>query len=124
MIIWLASFPKSGNTLVRSLLSSYFFSENGDFNFELLSNIKQFPKKVFFSKLGVNLNDKSEIAKNYIQAQKIINNKLHPDPKQQIWGISGGLEALGQPISDLESHASGGLDAGGLESGAIGGQRI
>ena len=48
MIIWLASFPKSGNTLVRSLLSSYFFSENGDFNFELLSNIKQFPKKVFF----------------------------------------------------------------------------
>ena len=75
MIIWLASFPKSGNTLVRSLLSSYFFSENGDFNFELLSNIKQFPKKVFFSKLGVNLNDKSEIAKNYIEAQKIINNK-------------------------------------------------
>ena len=73
MILWLASYPKSGNTLVRSLLSSYFFSEAGDFNFELLSNIKQFPKKIFFSKLGVNLNDKKEIAKNYIEAQKIIN---------------------------------------------------
>ena len=73
MILWLASYPKSGNTLVRSLLSSYFFSKAGDFNFELLSNIKQFPKKIFFSKLGVNLNDKKEIAKNYIEAQKIIN---------------------------------------------------
>ena len=25
MIIWLASYPKSGNTLLRSILSSYFF---------------------------------------------------------------------------------------------------
>ena len=31
MIIWLASYPKSGNTFVRSLLSSYFFSEEGYF---------------------------------------------------------------------------------------------
>ena len=29
MFIWLASYPKSGNTLVRSLLSSYFFSKDG-----------------------------------------------------------------------------------------------
>ena len=33
MIIWLASYPKSGNTFVRSLLSSYFFSEEGYFDF-------------------------------------------------------------------------------------------
>ena len=30
MIIWLASYPKSGNTLLRSILSTYFFSEDGD----------------------------------------------------------------------------------------------
>ena len=51
MFIWLASYPKSGNTLVRSLLSSYFFSKDGIFNFELIKNIKQFPiKELFFEK--------------------------------------------------------------------------
>ena len=39
MIVWLASYPKSGNTLLRSILTSYFFSQNGDFNFELLNKI-------------------------------------------------------------------------------------
>ena len=33
MFIWLASYPKSGNTLVRSLLCSYFFSTEGKLNF-------------------------------------------------------------------------------------------
>ena len=42
MIVWLASYPKSGNTFVRSLLSSYIFSKDGNFNFELLKEIKQF----------------------------------------------------------------------------------
>ena len=46
MIIWLASYPKSGNTLVRSLLSSYFFSKDGIFNFELIKNIKQKNNKI------------------------------------------------------------------------------
>ena len=31
MIIWLASYPKSGNTLFRSILSAYFFSKDGRF---------------------------------------------------------------------------------------------
>jgi len=29
MILWLASYPKSGNTLLRSMLSAYFFSKDG-----------------------------------------------------------------------------------------------
>ena len=43
MIIWIASYPKSGNTYVRSFLSSYYFSKKGKFDFDLLLNIKQFP---------------------------------------------------------------------------------
>ncbi len=43
MIIWIASYPKSGNTYVRSFLSSYYFSKKGKFEFDLLLNIKQFP---------------------------------------------------------------------------------
>ena len=39
MIIWLASYPKSGNTLLRSILSSYFYSNDGIFTFENLGNM-------------------------------------------------------------------------------------
>ena len=60
MIIWLASYPKSGNTLMRSILSAYFFSKDGKFNFDLLKNIKQFPDNRLFKNLGVNTkNEKS-----------------------------------------------------------------
>ena len=52
MIVWLASYPKSGNTFVRSLLSSYIFSKDGNFNFELLKEIKQFPDNSLFTNLG------------------------------------------------------------------------
>ena len=43
MIIWLASYPKSGNTMLRSMLTAYLFGKDGKFNFDLLPNIKQFP---------------------------------------------------------------------------------
>ena len=75
MIIWLASYPKSGNTLVRSLLSGYFFSKDGQFNFELLKTIDQFPHIKIFNQLGINLSDKKEVEKNYIEAQKLINKE-------------------------------------------------
>ena len=45
MIIWLASYPKSGNTWVRSIISSLLYSIDGDFNFDLIKKIKQFPEK-------------------------------------------------------------------------------
>lgn len=75
MIIWIASYPKSGNTLVRAMLSSYFFSKDGKFNFELIKNIKQFPYIGIFEKLGINIKDEKEIVKNYIKAQESINQK-------------------------------------------------
>ena len=48
MIIWIESYPKCGNTWVRSLLSAYYFSKDGEFNFNLLKKIKQFPSVEFF----------------------------------------------------------------------------
>ena len=73
MIVWLASYPKSGNTYLRALLSAYLFSEDGNFDFTLLKNISQFPDKVFFKGLNINLNDNSEVSKNYINAQNNLN---------------------------------------------------
>ena len=53
MIIWLASYPKSGNTFLRSLLTAYLFTKDGNFNFEVLKNINQFPNNATFEKLGI-----------------------------------------------------------------------
>jgi hypothetical protein len=75
MFVWLASYPKSGNTLTRSLLAAYFFSEDGIFNFELIKNIKQFPKTELFSKMGIDIKNEKEVIKNYIRVQEIINEK-------------------------------------------------
>ena len=41
-IFWLASYPKSGNTLLRAILAALFFTENGIFNLKLLETIRQF----------------------------------------------------------------------------------
>jgi len=75
MIIWLASYPKSGNTLLRSMLSAYFLTKDGNFNFNILKNIYQFPDLQLFKNCGVNTSDQMEIVKNYINVQNKINAK-------------------------------------------------
>ena len=50
-IFWLASYPKSGNTLLRAILSSIFFTENGVFNLKLLESISQFENTYYISKI-------------------------------------------------------------------------
>ncbi len=72
MIIWIASYPKSGNTYVRSFLSAYYFSKDGEFNFDLLQNIKQFPNVEFFEKPLDNVHAASE---NWITAQRKIKEE-------------------------------------------------
>ena len=75
MFVWIASYPKSGNTLTRSLLASYFFSQDGIFDFKLLKNINQFPDNYLFLKHGINVNDEKEVIRNYIKIQNSINIK-------------------------------------------------
>ena len=75
MIIWLASYPKSGNTLVRSMLSAYFFSQDGICNFDLIKHINIFPDSMYFERLGINIQDKEEVIKNYIKVQESFNKK-------------------------------------------------
>lgn len=50
-IFWLASYPKSGSTLLRSILSSLFFTENGVFDLKLLESISQFETTYHVSKI-------------------------------------------------------------------------
>ena len=75
MIIWLASYPKSGNTWVRSFLSAYYFTDDGQFDFSLLEKFNQFPSKDFVNK---NLKSPNEIVKYWhpIQEDILKNNKI------------------------------------------------
>ena len=75
MIIWLASYPKSGNTLLRGILATYFFSKDGNFDFKYLYKIGQFPSLIHFENLGIDLSDNDQIYSNIIKAQELINNK-------------------------------------------------
>ena len=75
MIIWLASYPKSGNTLLRSILASYFYSEDGLLKFENLYKITQFPLSSQFMSLGIDINNDREVFKNFINVQKSINQE-------------------------------------------------
>ena len=72
MIIWIASYPKSGNTYIRSFLAAYYFTEKGEFDFSLIKNIRQFPNVEFFEKPYDNV---EEVSKHWLDAQKIIKEK-------------------------------------------------
>ena len=78
MIIWLASYPKSGNTWVRHFLASLIYSNQGKVGLEKLGFIMQYPKRDQFEKLVTNLDDFNQIKKNWINSQNLINsdNKL------------------------------------------------
>ena len=78
MIIWIASYPKSGNTWLRSIISALVYSDDGIFNFNLLKKIQQFPEKIYFKDLIKDFGNFNEIKKNWILAQDKINldNKI------------------------------------------------
>jgi len=102
MIIWLSSYPKSGNTLVRSMISAYFFTQDGNFNFKTLNKINQFPDFKLFKNYGINTSDHMEIVKNYINVQRQINTK----DKNSIRFIKthSGLRSInGYPFTDLNN---------------------
>jgi len=73
MIIWLASYPKSGNTWLRSLLASYYFSSEGNFSFNLLRNIDQFPSPKYFKDVIDGIEKPEDYSKFWIQKQIEIN---------------------------------------------------
>ena len=74
MIIWVASYPKSGNTWLRALLSSYFYSHDGNYNENLLKEIDQFPVRKYFEKFNYDKNIVADTTKFWIKAQDIINS--------------------------------------------------
>ena len=74
MIFWIASYPKSGNTWIRSLLCSYYYTNDGVFTDDnLLKHIGQFPEKKHFEKFKYDISIPGDTAKHWIKAQELIN---------------------------------------------------
>ena len=76
-IIWIASYPKSGNTFLRFLISSLIYSDDGNFDFDIIKNIRQFDIYKYFSFVenlnyadSKNLDKLDIISKYWLEAQK------------------------------------------------------
>ena len=75
-VFWVASYPKSGNTLFRAILSSLFFTNDGIFTFKLFETIRIFEtaKRFLFlqdenNKDVKKINDLEILSKYWLEAQ-------------------------------------------------------
>ena len=73
MIFWITSYPKSGNTWLRILLSSYYYTKDGFYDESVLKNIDQFPQKKFFNEFNYDPRVVTDTIKFWIKAQEKIN---------------------------------------------------
>ena len=75
-IIWISSYPKSGNTWMRFLISNYYFNSSNEFNFQIAdNNILMFPQLSLMKKIV----DKKTIIENPLNVSKYwldLQNKL------------------------------------------------
>ena len=86
MIIWLASYPKNGNTWLRSLISAYYYTKDGIFlGDNHLKNIQQFPEKKYLENLY------PELKKHFLQDvlrfavnQEYVSENLNLKPIDEI----------------------------------------
>jgi len=72
MIIWIASYPKSGNTWVRAIINSFLNSSLNEIDINNLV-IRQFPLVRDFKGLISDFKSEEQFAKNCIHAQERIN---------------------------------------------------
>ena len=75
MIIWIASYPKSGNTWVRCFLSQYFFSNEKKFSFDTLKHIPNFNVSNFIQNKKL-IKNNLDMTKQWLPVQQYINQKF------------------------------------------------
>ena len=106
MIIWLSSYPKNGNTWLRSLISAYYFTNDGYFlGDKNLHNIQQFPTKKFLESFDYNLEKPGDTVKYWVEAQK----KINLDNKIKFLKTHNALVKLGQNDFTNRKNTLGGI---------------
>ena len=73
MIFWIASYPKSGNTWLRTLISSYYYSKDGIYDNSVIKKIGQFPEKRHFNKFEYDQTVVTDTSRLWLKAQENIN---------------------------------------------------
>ena len=73
MIIWIASYPKSGNTWIRSILTSLFFSEDGSIDFKHLNAFPKYPNPEHLVEFTNDLHSFDEMSKYWLASQENLN---------------------------------------------------
>ena len=102
MIIWCASYPKSGNTWVRAIIASLVYSKNGIFNFDMLRKVSLFPKRFYFKDFINDYSDLKKISQHWIDAQEKINR----DGKLKIYKThNGNYNFLGNDFTNKKNTA-------------------
>jgi hypothetical protein len=88
MIFWISSYPKSGNTWLRFLIASYYYTKEGFFDENVLKYIDQFPQKNFFKEFDYDPKIPTDTTRFWIKAQEKINqdNKIRFFKTHNIFG--------------------------------------
>ena len=106
MIIWLASYPKNGNTWLRSLISAYYYTNDGLFlGDKHLQNIQQFPTKKFLENFDYSLEKPGDTIKYWLDAQK----KINLDKKIKFFKTHNALVKIGQNDFTNRKNTLGGI---------------
>tara|TARA_B100000965_G_scaffold322455_1_gene283976 strand:- start:144 stop:1010 length:867 start_codon:yes stop_codon:yes gene_type:complete len=116
MIIWLASYPKSGNTWVRTIINELIFRNNDakDVFNEASTNIRQFPQYTDFEKPNNFYNEerteevKKKLIEDTIKNWLKLQNKINSDKKIKLFkthNLLGKFNINGENYSftDLEN---------------------
>ena len=80
MIIWIASYPKSGNTWIRALIATYLNFQKKEFNLNILSNIPRFTQEKFFSTF-INMKELKDNPLKICQFWQAAQSKINLDKK-------------------------------------------
>ena len=106
MIIWLASYPKNGNTWLRSLISAYYYTNDGIFlGDQQLAKIAQFPIKEYFNSFKYDLSKPGDTTRLWIAAQEKINS----DNKIRFFKTHNALVKIGQNDFTNQENTLGGI---------------
>ena len=76
MIIWIASYPKSGNTWIKLFLSAYIGNQNASIPFDInkmLIPFSLFPTNNLIKKFNFDFSNFKNIAEHWIQMQEYLN---------------------------------------------------
>ena len=73
MIIWIASYPKSGNTWVRAFITSLIFKKEKGTSFKDFININIYPRRTHLKNYTDEFNNIEVVCKFWLQTQKDIN---------------------------------------------------